>query len=125
VKKRMMHTKKTGLGLPLGRMLFVCIYRQTCHMKHFQHWWVMRWLHVWGETWWKKGTNVNPNQCHVLSKCMHLSELLCFYTHNIGECHEQNVLNLELALFHLKHKVSIKQLLTEFFIKKVIWTQEF
>jgi hypothetical protein len=41
-----------------------------------------------------------------------------FYTHNISECDEQNVLNLELALFHLKCKVFIKELLTEFFIKK-------
>jgi hypothetical protein len=41
-----------------------------------------------------------------------------FYAHSIGEHYEQVILNLELALFHLKHKVSTKQLpITDFFEK--------
>jgi hypothetical protein len=33
------------------------------------------------------------------------------FTHaNTGECDKQNISNLELALFHLKHNVSTKQL---------------
>jgi hypothetical protein len=40
-----------------------------------------------------------------------------FHTHNIGECDEQNILNLELALFRLKH-ISAKQLtVTDLFVK--------
>jgi hypothetical protein len=66
----------------------------------------------------KRETNVNPNQCQVLLKCMQLSELLFFYMHIIGECDERNALNSELALFHLKRKVATKQFLTEFFDKK-------
>jgi hypothetical protein len=39
-----------------------------------------------------------------------------FYVHSIGEHDEQVILNLELALFHLKCKVSNKQLpITDFF----------
>jgi hypothetical protein len=47
-----------------------------------------------------------------------------FYAHSIGEHDEQVILKLELVLFHLKCKVSTKQLLiTDFFGKKVIFTQ--
>jgi hypothetical protein len=47
-----------------------------------------------------------------------------FYAHSIGEHDEQVILNLELALFRLKCKVSTKQLtITEFFGKKVNFTQ--
>jgi hypothetical protein len=47
-----------------------------------------------------------------------------FYAHSIGEHDEQVILNLELALFCLKCKVSNKHLLiTDFFGKKVIFTQ--
>jgi hypothetical protein len=30
-----------------------------------------------------------------------------FYAYNIGECDEQNILNLEMVLFHLKHNVQL------------------
>jgi hypothetical protein len=47
-----------------------------------------------------------------------------FYKHSISEHDEQVILNLELALFHVKRKVSTKQLLiTDLFGKKVIFTQ--
>jgi hypothetical protein len=43
-----------------------------------------------------------------------------FYAHSIGEHDEQVILNLELALFRLKRKVSTKQLpITDFFGKKL------
>jgi hypothetical protein len=42
-----------------------------------------------------------------------------FYAHSIDELDEQVILNLELALFHLKRKVSTEQLpITDFFRKK-------
>jgi hypothetical protein len=42
-----------------------------------------------------------------------------FYMHSIGEHDERAILSLELALFHLKRKVSTKQLpITDFFGKK-------
>jgi hypothetical protein len=42
-----------------------------------------------------------------------------FDTHSIDEHDEQVILNLQLALFHLKRKVSTKQLpITDFFGKK-------
>jgi hypothetical protein len=39
-----------------------------------------------------------------------------FYAHNIGE-RDENILNMEMALFALKHKVSMKQSSMSFFIK--------
>jgi hypothetical protein len=46
------------------------------------------------------------------------------YTHSIGEHDEQVILNLKLALFHLKRKISTTQLpITDFFGQKVVFTQ--
>jgi hypothetical protein len=42
-----------------------------------------------------------------------------FYAHNNSKSNEKNILNLELALFHLKCDVSAKQLtIIDFFVKK-------
>jgi hypothetical protein len=44
-----------------------------------------------------------------------------FYAHSIGEHEEQVIMNLELALFRPKRKVSTKQLpITDFFGKKLL-----
>jgi hypothetical protein len=41
-----------------------------------------------------------------------------FYMHSVSMCDEQNILNLEMALFHLKCTVSTIQLsITDFFRK--------
>jgi hypothetical protein len=46
-----------------------------------------------------------------------------FYAYSIGEHDEQVILNLELVLFHLKQKVSTKELpIADFFGEKVIFT---
>jgi hypothetical protein len=57
----------------------------------------------------KRETNMNPNQGQVLSMCMllsHVHNAILLHTHNIGECDEQNILKLELALFHLRYNAS-------------------
>jgi hypothetical protein len=47
---------------------------------------------------------------------------LFFCPHSITEHDKQNILNLELALFHLRYNASTKQLsVTYFFGKKVIY----
>lgn len=38
--------------------------------------------------------------------------------HNIGECDKQDTLKLQLALFHMKHNVSSKQLTATYFFVK-------
>jgi hypothetical protein len=38
------------------------------------------------------------------------------YVHSIGEHDKHNILNMKLALFHLKHKVSSKQLSVIYFL---------
>jgi DNA-binding ferritin-like protein (Dps family) len=44
-----------------------------------------------------------------------------FYMHSTNERDAQNILNLELELFHLKHKVATNQTsITDLFGKKVI-----
>jgi hypothetical protein len=42
-----------------------------------------------------------------------------FYVHGISECDKQNILNLEVVLFCLKHRASTKELpITDFLGKK-------
>jgi hypothetical protein len=59
----------------------------------------------------KREMKMTLNQCQVLPKCMLLTKTVksFFYPYTISQHDEQNVLNLELALFHLQCKISTKQ----------------
>jgi len=71
----------------------------------------------------KAGDKCKPEQCLALLKCTMLRKLLnnFFYVHSTDKHNVQNILNLELVLFHLKCKISTKQLsVTDFCPEKVI-----
>jgi hypothetical protein len=54
-------------------------------------------------------TNVTSNLCQERMLFIKLVTPF-FYMHSIGEYNEQNTLNFEMALLHLKHNVSTEQL---------------
>jgi len=60
----------------------------------------------------QRGMNVirtSSEVCHSAYLLMKLLKL-SYYINSIGEYKKQNISNLELTLFHLKHKVSTKLL---------------
>jgi hypothetical protein len=69
------------------------------------------------------GGKCKPEQCLALLKFTLLMNLLnnFFYMHNTCKHNVQNILNLELVLFHLKCKISTKLLsVTDFCPENVI-----
>jgi hypothetical protein len=83
-------------------------------------WWLWGW---WKQ--WRRGSRgkFKPEQCLALLKCTWLMMLLnnFFYMHSTDKHNIQNILNLEMVLFHLKCKTSTKQLsVTDLYPEKVI-----
>lgn len=80
-----------------------------------------------GNSWENEGRDkhdVEPEASFTEAHAAYKTIKLLFYTYSIIEHDEQNVLNLESVLFHLKCKTSSKQFwVTDFFEEKVICIQ--
>ena len=58
----------------------------------------------------------------IIEACVaYITPVSFFYVRSIGEHEQHNILNLELALFCLKHRVSIKQLSFVYFLWKKVF----
>jgi len=60
----------------------------------------------------------------IIEACVAYTTTISFsYVHSIGEHEQHNILNLELALFCLKHRASAKQLSFVYFWWKKVFAQ--
>jgi hypothetical protein len=67
-----------------------------------------------------------PVLCFTDIDAAYESVIAFFYMHSIGRHDEQNSLNLQLVLFHLKHKISPKSCQLQISLKrKMIFPQVF